>query len=171
MFPVIIGIVILTMASIFLSTKVSTKTQGVTITTPPGPTVVSDKELGDTETDVTDSPTPSPSAASSTSSPKLADTTQPQSSTELKYPNSTDISTDGNSKTYESQDNPDSITNWYKDQITAKNLNVKNFVTTKNNDNVLNKLEGTNGSYDIKVEISKGSGDSKTKIVVSITRG
>jgi hypothetical protein len=68
---------------------------------------------------------------------------------------------------YESGDDPDTITNWYKEKIISTGMNVKTFVTTKTNGNVLNKLAGANSSLSVLVEIEKKEGESITKIIIS----
>lgn len=47
-------------------------------------------------------------------------------------------------------------------------MSVKTFVTTNNNDNILNKLSGASGSTGVLVEVSKNSGDSIVKISVKL---
>lgn len=85
-----------------------------------------------------------------------------------KYPNSKVVSSTSISLTLESGDNPDTITNWYKDKIKSENMNVTSFVVTKTNDNVLNKLVGANGQKELRVEIKKNASDSFVQITVSL---
>lgn len=103
-------------------------------------------------------PTPSPTAKPKDSQVILS---------EFYYPNASQISGDNKSLNLQSGDNPDSITNWYKDKIRSLGMNAKSFVTTKTNDNVLNKLAGAGGGKEIKVEISKKSNETLTKISVN----
>lgn len=165
MIPIAIGVLILAMASIFVTqtnnftSKVSTKKEVKSlINVPPGPTEIS-----------LETPSPSP-----TPKEKLAKTPQPSPTTStptvnnsapIQYPGS--IRVDNN--VYTSTDDPDTITGWYKERIKAMNMNVKNFVSTKTNGNVLNKLEGVSGKSSIKVEITKSSDNSIVKIVIEIT--
>ena len=69
---------------------------------------------------------------------------------------------------YESQDDPDAITQWYKGQIQNMGLGTKSFITTKTNDNVLNKLVGADGGREVRIEITRTSGSSTTEIKVSV---
>ena len=98
-------------------------------------------------------------------------TLSPQSSdlSEYKYPNSQIVSSSSNSLFLESSDNSDSITDWYKQMLNSQGMNVKTFVMTKVNDQVLNKLVGADGNKEISVEISKESMSSSVKIFVTIT--
>ncbi|KKU12050.1 MAG: hypothetical protein UX19_C0009G0005 [Candidatus Woesebacteria bacterium GW2011_GWA1_45_8] len=82
------------------------------------------------------------------------------------YPGARVITTTSTSATLESGENPDKITDWYKDKIVGLGMNVKSFVTTKANDRVLNKLAGTDGKREINVEISKDEGS--ILVIVSI---
>lgn len=119
----------------------------------------------------TPSPTPSP-RASSLVTPKPLGTSAPQieNTKVLKYPNSVQIS-QNESTIYESSDDADKITNWYKDKIKSMNMRVKSFVTTKTNGNILNKLVGADGKKEIKVEITKKDDDQKVTITVDFRAG
>jgi hypothetical protein len=59
------------------------------------------------------------------------------------------------------------ITNWYKEQISSLGFNVNSFVMTTNNDNVLNQLVAAKQNQQIKVEIKKGSGEKSVQINVT----
>jgi len=82
------------------------------------------------------------------------------------YPGSKIISILENSFVLESSDNADEITDWYKEKIKKKGLNVTTFVVTKTNNNVLNKLVGANKDERISVEIEQKTSDSKVTIRV-----
>jgi len=73
------------------------------------------------------------------------------------------------SSVFESNDDPDLITNWYKEKIKSLGMNSKSFVQTKTNGNVLNKLVGARGDKEIRVGIVKKNDESVTKITVSTT--
>ncbi len=79
------------------------------------------------------------------------------------YPNS--VSTGGN--VYESTDDPNTITSWYKNIIEEKNMNTTSFVTTNTNDNIKNVLAASNGDQKLHVEIVKNAGSNKTVIKVN----
>ena len=87
---------------------------------------------------------------------------------DFKYPNSV-ILENSNELVLESDDNPDTITNWYKEKIKNSGMNSKAFVQTKTNDNVLNKLAGASGTREVNVEIIKKSGEIKTTIRIKDT--
>lgn len=84
------------------------------------------------------------------------------------YPGAKILTQTQTSVNLESFEDPEKITNWYKDKIVSLGMNVKSFVTTKTNDKVLNKLAGADGKREINVEISKDSGTSLVKISVSL---
>jgi hypothetical protein len=159
MFPIAIGVILLTVASILITktntaNKASTKTEVKSIiTVPPGPTEIS-----------SETPSPSPAAtASPTKTPTPADPSPAVSNNStVQYPNSVRI----DNNVFTSTDDPDIITNWYKEKIQNMNMNVRNFVSTKTNGNVLNKLEGADGQSEIKIEITKPSDSSTVKIVI-----
>lgn len=86
---------------------------------------------------------------------------------DLKYPNSESTVSNIDSAFYESTDDPDTITNWYKGKIRSFGMNTKSFVQTKTNGNVLNKLAAANGNREINIEITKKNGEPKVKIKVT----
>lgn len=104
---------------------------------------------------ITPTPTPKPQAPTD------------QQKGSLRYPNSSFIRTEGETDIYESQDDSDRITDWYKEKIEQLGLNTTSFVKTKSNDNVLNKLVGADGSREVSVEISKPAGTSTVTIKVT----
>lgn len=87
---------------------------------------------------------------------------------DYKYPNSSVVSSDDNSLLLNSTDDTDKITDWYQDKIRSLGMNAKTFVKTKTNDNVLNKLVGAKPGLEVRVEITKNSGDSAAKITINI---
>lgn len=87
---------------------------------------------------------------------------------DYKYPNSQTVSSTANSLLLNSPDNSDTITDWYKEKIRGEGMNVKTFVTTKTNDNVLNKLVGADGNKEIRIEIKKEAGNGDVEISVKI---
>jgi hypothetical protein len=83
-----------------------------------------------------------------------------------QYPNSEIIDFSDNSLSLTSTDETDAIINWYKEKIRGEGMNVKTFVTTKANDEVLSKLVGADGQEEIRIEISKIDDMATTKISV-----
>lgn len=88
---------------------------------------------------------------------------------DLKYPNSSQISTNVNTSVLESIDDPKTITDWYKEKIISLGYKSKSFVQTTTNGNVLNKLVGVSSGSEIRVDIEKKSTESKTRITIVIT--
>lgn len=84
------------------------------------------------------------------------------------YPGSMKVSGEENNLVLQSSDDPQTITNWYKEKITNMSMSAKSFVQTSTNGNVLNKLAGANSSIKINVEISKKSNEGIVKISVSL---
>lgn len=121
-------------------------------------------------------PSPSPSASPNTT-PTPIRVSSPPSVTrlpaprleinQLRYPNSTQISTTGSSLDLESSDNVDTITNWYEDKIRSLFGNAKSFVKTKTNGKVLNKLVASGNLGEITVEISQDAHLSRVRISVN----
>lgn len=124
----------------------------------------------------TTSPSPSPTSSTTnapthtsptvTSSP----TTPPQSTSNNSnwvYPGATINNQGSGSLSLSSNDNPTTITNWYKDKIKSSGGNTTSFVTTNTNDNVLNKLAGAGGNTEVQIEIKKDSGSATTTINVT----
>ncbi len=78
----------------------------------------------------------------------------------IAYPNAYAISPN----IYESTDDPNTITDWYKNLIKEKNMNTTSFVTTNTNDNIKNVLAASNGDEKLHIEVTKNSGKDKTVI-------
>lgn len=112
-----------------------------------------------------------PSSDQSLSETEATNTPKPSQNnvSSLQYPNSQTVSSGDNSLILNSTDNVDTITDWYKEKIKGEGMNVTSFVTTKTNDNVLNKLVGADGEREIRVEITKQAGSSNVKISIVIT--
>jgi|SRR3989344_7671342 len=86
---------------------------------------------------------------------------------DFKYGGASVTSQSNHSLELSSSDDPDKITDWYKEKIRSLGLSSKSFVTTKSNDNVENKLVGSNGDLEIAVEIKKAAGSSIAVIKVN----
>lgn len=100
----------------------------------------------------------------------LTPTSKPSTSNifDYKYPNSETVSSSDTSLLLNSTDNVGVITDWYKEKIKESGMNVKTFVTTKANDNILNKLVGANGEKKVRIEISKNGEGSTVRISISL---
>lgn len=92
-----------------------------------------------------------------------------QNINDYRYSNSSVKEESGNRLSLESSDDPNAITNWYKEKLKSQNMNVNSFVTTSSNGNILNKLVSANGSIKISVEILRKSSDNTTEINVKIS--
>lgn len=97
-----------------------------------------------------------------------ATTPLPSSSSEFQYPNSTIIFQSGNSLTLESNNDPNTITNWYKEKIRAMGMNATAFSQTSVNGNISNKLAGAGSGRKIDVSITKSVNQSKTTIQLTL---
>lgn len=86
----------------------------------------------------------------------------------LQYPNSSLIKDEQRELTFISFDDPQVVTNWYKDQIKKKGMNVTSFVQTQTNGEVLNKLIGSNGQQKVEVEITKENNQKEVKIKLHV---
>ncbi len=124
------------------------------------------------------SPTPSLSPSPSTIQPLAMVKSSPAAPSskntggvsiqDLQYPNAMVTSQTSNSLTLESKDNAKNITDWYKERITALRFNAKSFVSTNTNGHILNKLVSSNGTQEVRVDITQGSGDQSVKISVNL---
>ncbi|MFH0936824.1 MAG: hypothetical protein V1808_00850 [Candidatus Daviesbacteria bacterium] len=112
------------------------------------------------------SPTSKPTPTSSNNSP----TSQTSGSglSDFKYPSSNQISSTPDTLILESNDNPDLITNWYKEKIRSLGYKSKSFVQTKTNRNILNKLGAASGSMEVRVEIKKTAEVSTVSITITL---
>ena len=79
----------------------------------------------------------------------------------FSYPGANIASMSRSHLSLSTQDNPDDVTNWYKNKIKSYGKSVSSFVTTKTNDNVFNKLVGADSKEELRITIEKKS-DSQT---------
>lgn len=89
-----------------------------------------------------------------------------EQSEDLIYSDSIKTKQENSNLELESLDDTQKITDWYKEKIRGMGMNAKSFVQTKANGKVLNKLVGSNGKKEIRVEISKENNQSTVKISV-----
>lgn len=132
------------------------------------------------ETLATSTPTPVQSGPTSTPTPPakqgLAPTETQSSSTNLGdflYPNAAIGSQSDSSMTLTSTDDPQTITDWYKNKIKERGMSTRSFVQTKTNDNIHNVLAAAKnpaspagGDDEIKVTITKKADEPYVSIVV-----
>jgi hypothetical protein len=84
---------------------------------------------------------------------------------EYIYPGSEVLSEGESNLELTTSDSPQSVTDWYKNRINNFGMNVTSFVTTSVNGRVLNKLVGSSGKVEVRVEINK-TPDSDTVFVI-----
>lgn len=82
------------------------------------------------------------------------------------YPNAEEQSANGNTLYVKSSDDPDRITDWYKEQIAGLGMKTKTFVKTTSNGNIFNKLVGVNESSSVTVEITKNAEEAAVSITI-----
>ena len=117
---------------------------------------------------VTISLTPSIYKKNFTPTPTQASSNSKQNINDYKYPNSSMNELSGNKLSLQSSDDPNTITNWYKDKLKSLNMNANSFVTTSSNGVVLNKLVSANGETKVSITISKKNDQPSVGIAVSI---
>lgn len=101
-----------------------------------------------------------------TSIPTNPPTINQNSDESFVYPGSRSMG--GNS--YTSSDDPDKITNWYKEKINSQGYSSKSFVTTKTNEKVLNKLSAAKNNKNILIEISRANQNSESVITILLDK-
>lgn len=104
----------------------------------------------------------------STSAPSSVPSPTQSNINSFIYPGSIKVSGERNSLVLQSTDDPQAITNWYKEKINSIGMNAKSFVQTNANGNILNKLVGAKSGFKISIEISKKSNEENVKISVSL---
>lgn len=117
---------------------------------------------------VTISPTVTVYKKNSIPNPTQSSSNSDQDLSSYRYPNSSVKEESGSRLSMESSNDPNTITNWYKDKITSLGMNAKSFVQTNTNGNVLNKLVAAKSGFKISVEVSKKSNEEKVEISVSL---
>lgn len=115
--------------------------------------------------------TPLPTQAENNNSQGTLPTPTPKptlATSSFEYPNSRRIRVEGEIMVLETQDSPQVVTNWYKEKIRQLNMNAKSFVQTTTNGDVLNKLAGSDGKIEVRVEITKKKDQQVVMINVSV---
>lgn len=107
-------------------------------------------------------------APSSTSTPTPSQTQENVNLQEYLYPNSEMLTSSPSFVSLKAYDDPDVITDWYKEKIRQLGLSVTTFVVTKTNDSVLNKLVGSSEAEEISIEIKKDASQDEVNIEVSL---
>jgi len=102
-----------------------------------------------------------------TATPRPTNKPTESSNNNWYYPGASVVSSSGNSATLSTGTDPDAVTDWYKNKIKERGMNTTSFVTTKTNNNVLNKLAGSGNGQNISVEIKRDAGSSITQIALN----
>jgi hypothetical protein len=128
-----------------------------------------------TDSLVTNSPVPSQTSASHAiatvlphSTPLPVKNTIQSNSNDFIYPDSTLISSSPEKISLSSTDNPDTITNWYKDKLKSMNFNINSFITTRANQKTQNKLVSSDSRNSYVVDISQQNTSNPVYITISI---
>ncbi|KKR50825.1 MAG: hypothetical protein UT87_C0011G0003 [Candidatus Levybacteria bacterium GW2011_GWC1_40_19] len=79
------------------------------------------------------------------------------------------IRTDGSTIFLESSANPETITEWYKNQIEKAGLSVKSTVITDSNKNFLERISAMGFNQKIEVQIKRGANDMASEIKINIS--
>ena len=136
-----------------------------------------DSEISeDTEKPETPEPAETPESAETPEPQPEADrpldeaetSTNPGELSSYFYTGATKTGETSNSLNLESSDNPQKITDWYKEKIRGSGMNVKSFVQTSTNGEILNKLAGANSELEVNIEISKAADESQVQIKVTL---
>jgi hypothetical protein len=83
------------------------------------------------------------------------------------YPGAAKTTSSNNHLSLESSDNPDKITNWYKDKINSQGMKTQAIAQSNANGNIKNQLSAANTNYEIQITIAKSADQSITKIEIS----
>ena len=113
----------------------------------------------------TSAPSQSPTLIPSTSTPVPS---AQKNISAFVYPGSIILNQSEDKMTLQSTDDPQAITNWYKEKLISLNMKAKSFVTTNTNGNILNKLVGAGNGLKVKIQIEKDNTSSTTAINISI---
>lgn len=105
-------------------------------------------------------------ATSTPTIPPAPTQSSPTNPGDFLYPGATIGSQSDSSMTLTSTDDPQTITDWYKNKIKELGMSTRSFVQTKTNDNVHNVLAAAKKSDEVKVTITKNAGESLVSIVV-----
>lgn len=111
------------------------------------------------------SPTSSLAPTATPSLPPTTSTPTQVTSSSWSYPGATVVE-NGGALVLTSNASPETITNWYREQIEARGFNIRNSIKTSANDVVKNVLQATKNSESINVEITKNPPETTTRIKV-----
>lgn len=84
------------------------------------------------------------------------------------YPQSSVIAQGSQEIELTSVDDPEKITDWYKNKLQELDMNVNSSVSTSANGNVNNELVSAKGTSEVRIKIEKMSGSQSVNITVMI---
>lgn len=119
-------------------------------------------------TQIESSPTKAALPTSTSTPPTVTQKPNQNTMSDLIYPGSLIRNQTETALELESSNDPQSVTQWYKDTIDSMNMNVKSFSQNTVNGNTHNSLVSANNNTEIRVTITKNKSESTTKI--SVTR-
>ena len=85
------------------------------------------------------------------------------------YPKSQKVESNAQELQLTSLDDPQAITEWYKDKIVSQGFPDKSFINTANNGNTVNQLVGNDGNRQVAVSIKRQSNSDQTIISVTVS--
>lgn len=113
------------------------------------------------------SPTSSYSVTQILSVTPTQQSVQPETTTSLIYPNAHQLGSSGTGITLQSTDDPQIITNWYKNTIKTMRMNTTSVIENTVNGEVTNQINASGNGKNIKVQITKSSDEATVTIIVS----
>ena len=84
------------------------------------------------------------------------------------YPGATQTGNNGNSTNLRTSDDAQVVTNWYKDKIKSLGWNATSAIENNTNSDISNQLVASNGSREIRIQITKNNNSSTVNITVSM---
>lgn len=105
-----------------------------------------------------------------TNTPASQEPTQSQNITgniSMQYPNSQQTNSQGNTMYYQTNDDPTTVTSWYKDRLKSLGMNTTSVIENTVNGNVNNQLVASNNNTTIRITITRNSNQITTTIGVS----
>lgn len=92
-----------------------------------------------------------------------------RSNDQLIYPGSTVVKNTAKEIDLQSSNDPEDITDWYKNLLSKMGFSAKSFVQTNANANILNKLSGSDSKEQVLVEIERKSNEAMTSMKILLS--
>jgi hypothetical protein len=87
---------------------------------------------------------------------------------DFQYPGARIVASTDKSLSLESTDDPDKVSDWYKEKLKQKNYNAKSIVETSTNGMILNKFQASGSPGTVTIEITKDANSSTTSVKISM---